>query len=127
MDEPSLRPALEGWRSHLHTRRLSPATIRGRVAAVRRFQRFAGDSPWNWHSGDIERYVCHLREAGRTSSTIRAYVAAVHEFRSYLADPRHAGTDGQIRPKRYGYADYLLAIGYTEWELQSLVAARPEE
>lgn len=127
MDDSGLVPALEDWRNHLHAQRLSPTTISRRVSAVRRFQRFAGDSPWNWHSGDIERYMCHLRETGRRPSTIRAYVAAVHEFRSYLVDPRHTGASGQIRPQRYGYADYLLAIGYTERELQGLVSARSEE
>ncbi|WP_084210779.1 phage integrase N-terminal SAM-like domain-containing protein [Pseudonocardia acaciae] len=123
-DDAGLAPALRDWRSHLHARRLSPTTISGRVSAVRRFQRFAGDSPWNWHSGDIERYVCHLRETGRTPSTIRAYVAAVREFRSYVVAPRPAGT---VRARRFAYADYLLAIGYTEGELQGLVSARPEE
>jgi site-specific recombinase XerD len=127
MDDPGLVLALEDWQSHLQEQRLSPTTISGRVSAVRRFQRFAGDFPWNWNSSDIERYVCHLRETGRTPSTIRAYIAAVREFRSYLVDPRHTGACGQIQPQRYGYADYLLAIGYTEWELQSLVSARSEE
>jgi hypothetical protein len=52
---------------------------------------------------------------------------AVREFHSYLVDRRHTGASSQIRLQRYGYADYLLAIGYTEWELQDLVSARPEE
>lgn len=127
MDERGLAPALRGWLNHLHAQQLSPNTIRGRVSAVRRFQRFAGDSPWTWHSGDVERYVCHLRATGHAPSTIRAYVAAVHEFRSYLVGPRCAAASGQVRSKRYGYADYLLAIGYTERELQSLTSAQSEE
>lgn len=127
MDDRGLAPALQDWRSHLHAQRLSPTIVNGRVSAVRRFQRFAGDSPWDWRSGDIERYVCYLRATGHTPSTVRAYVAAVCEFRSYLEDPRRAGASEQIRPKQYGYADYLLAIGYTERELQSLVSARLEE
>lgn len=127
MADRGLASALQHWRHHLHAQRLSPSTIRGRVSAVRRFQRFAGDSAWNWHSGDVERYVCHLRATGYPPSTIRAYVAAVREFRSYLVDPRPAGASGQIGPRRFGYADYLLAIGYTERELQSLVSARSEE
>lgn len=127
MDDQGLTPTLRSWRNHLHAQHLSPTTIRGRVSAVRRFQRFAGDSPWNWHSGDIERYVCHLRTTGRAPSTIRAYVAAVHEFRSYLVDSRRAGASDQLRPERYGYTDYLLTIGYTERELQGWTSARSEQ
>ncbi|GAA5149400.1 hypothetical protein GCM10023321_13180 [Pseudonocardia eucalypti] len=36
-----------------------------------------------------------------------------------------AGARG--RPDRVEYADYLLAIGYTEQELQNMVAARAED
>ena len=74
----------------------------------------------------LQDWQSHLH-AQRLSPTIRAYVAAVREFRSYLAALRHAGASDQTGPGRYGYADYLLAIGYTEWELQGLVTARPEE
>jgi hypothetical protein len=79
----------------------------------------------DWHPSDIERYVRHLRDTGRAPSTIRAHVAAVREFHSYLVDPRPAGPTGAGASERFTYADYLLAIGYTQRELENLVSSRP--
>lgn len=128
MEDPRLMPALRSWRNHLHARRLSPTTINKRLFAARRFPRFVGDSPWTWYSGDIERCVCQTHETGRAPSTIRAYVARIRELRSYLPSGAPADTVGaQDRPEHFEYADYLLALGYTQQELQSLVSARPEK
>lgn len=83
---------VEGWRDQQLARNLKDDTIKERLAAVRRFQRFTNDWPWAWRSVDLEEFTAELRGERRALSTIRAYEGHLRQFLDYAADPRYSWT-----------------------------------
>jgi hypothetical protein len=80
---------LAGWRDQQASRNLHADTIKDRLLAVRRFQRFTNDWPWAWRPVDVEEFTAELRGDGRAHSTIRAYQGGLRQFLDYVADPRY--------------------------------------
>lgn len=98
---PLLRPGdqvfeamLSGWRDQQLSRNLNKATIKDREAAVRRFQRFTNDYPWQWRAQDVEEFASELRSGHRPAahSTVRGYQMALRLFLEYVTDPRYLWT-----------------------------------
>lgn len=83
---------LAGWRDQQVSRNLHTDTIKDRLLAVRRFQRFTNDWPWAWRPVDVEEFTAELRGDGRAHSTIRAYQGGLRQFLDYVADPRYQWT-----------------------------------
>ncbi len=78
---------LNGWRDQQLARNLKSDTIVDRLAAVRRFQRFTNDWPWQWRPVDVEEFAAELRGAdgaGRALSTMRAYHSHLRLFEAWL-------------------------------------------
>jgi site-specific recombinase XerD len=80
-----------GWRDQQLSRNLNKATIRDREAAVRRFQRFTNEYPWQWRPQDVEEFTAELRSGDRpvALSTVRSYQTALRLFLDYATDPRY--------------------------------------
>lgn len=91
-DEQVFEAMVAGWRDQQLSRNLRAETVRTRLLAVRRFQRFAHDWPWLWRSVDVEEFTAELRGQGRTLATIRAYQGSVRQFLDYVCDPRYQWT-----------------------------------
>jgi integrase/recombinase XerC len=84
-----------GWRDQQLSRNLNHATIENREFALRRFQSFTNDYPWQWRPVDIEEFTSELRGGDRPAalSTVRSYQAAVRMFLDYVTDPRYLWTE----------------------------------
>jgi site-specific recombinase XerD len=83
---------LDGWRDQQLSRNLKTDTIEGRLAVVRRFQRFTGDFPWHWRPVEVEAFTAELRGERRALATVRGYQNAIGLFCEYAADPRYEWT-----------------------------------
>lgn len=91
-DEQVFGAMLDGWRDQQLSRNLKTDTIKGRLAVVRRFQRFTGDFPWNWRPVEVEAFTAELRGERRALATVRGYQNAIGLFCEYAADPRYEWT-----------------------------------
>jgi integrase/recombinase XerC len=80
------------WRDQQLSRNLRAETVRTRLLAVRRFQRFMNDWPWLWRPVDVEEFTTELRGEGRTLATVRAYQGSLRQFLDYVCDPRYQCT-----------------------------------
>jgi integrase len=83
-----------GWERQQRTRFLKDATIRPRIALVRRFGEFTNSYPWQWEPADGEDFITHLRaerDGARpiTVSTARGYEVTITLFMQYVTDPRY--------------------------------------
>ena len=56
-EEALFEAVLEGWVRQQRARLLSEATIRPRVALVRRLQAHSGRWPWEWRAEDLEEWI----------------------------------------------------------------------
>ena len=88
-DEQVFEAMLADWRDQQLSRNLRAETVRARLLAVRRFQRFTNDWPWLWRPVDVEEFTAELRGEGRTLATIRAYHGSLRQFLDYVCDPRY--------------------------------------
>jgi hypothetical protein len=52
---------LAGWERQQRTRFLKDATIRPRLALIRRMGEFTNSYPWQWDPADGEDFITHLR------------------------------------------------------------------
>ncbi|MGH3536957.1 MAG: tyrosine-type recombinase/integrase [Pseudonocardiaceae bacterium] len=88
-EEQTFETMLGGWRDQQLSRNLRAATVRARLLAVCRFQRFTNDWPWTWRAVDVEEFTADLRTGARTVATVRAYQGALRQFLDYVCDPRY--------------------------------------
>src|SRR4051794_41730341 len=65
---------------------------RGRLAVLRRFQRFTNEYPWDWRPAEMEAFTATLRGERCALSTVRGYQGAIRLFCDYVADPRYRWT-----------------------------------
>jgi site-specific recombinase XerD len=93
--KPALLDAmLAGWARQQQTRFLNEAaTIRPRIALVRRLVDFTNAYPWEWRPADAEAFIARLRSPnGRkpiAMSTGRGYETTLALFMEYLTDRRY--------------------------------------
>lgn len=88
-EEQTFEAMLAGWRDQQLSRNLCAETVRSRLLAVRRFQRYTNDWPWAWRAVDVEEFSAELRTGERTVATVRAYQGALRQFLDYVCDPRY--------------------------------------
>jgi len=104
--QPALLEAmLAGWRRQQQSRFLNEeATIRPRIALVRRFVEFTNAYPWQWGPADAEAFVARLRSAnGRkpiAMSTGRGYETTLALFMEYVVDRRYGWPEACL--ERFG-------------------------
>jgi len=91
-DEQVFGAMLDGWRDQQLSRNLKADTVEGRLAVVRRFQRFTADWPWNWRPVEVEAFTAELRGERRALATVRGYQGAIGLFCEYAANPRYEWT-----------------------------------
>ncbi|MFB9831561.1 tyrosine-type recombinase/integrase [Actinoallomurus acaciae] len=90
-----LEAMLAGWVRQQQTRFLNEkATIRPRVALVRRLLEFTNSYSWEWQPADGEAFIAHLRSSNRARkpigmSTGRGYETTLALFMEYLTDRRY--------------------------------------
>jgi integrase/recombinase XerC len=67
------------------------ATIKPRLALLRRFTEFAESYPWSWTPADVEDFTISLTsgESRLAPSTIRGYHLTLRMFCDYLTDARY--------------------------------------
>lgn len=84
---------LDGWRDQQLSRNLKVDTIKDRVNALTRFQRFTAEWPWLWRPADLEEFTSELRGSKDCApATVRAYHGHIRLFLEYAADPRYEWT-----------------------------------
>ena len=75
LDEPAavFEGMVTGWGRQQKSRMLGEATIKPRLALLRRFTEFAESYPWSWTPADVEDFTISLTsgEARLAPSTIR--------------------------------------------------------
>jgi site-specific recombinase XerD len=88
-----------GRRDQQLSRNLNKATIWDREAAVRRFQRFTNEYPWQWRPQEVEEFTAELRSGAHSValSTVRSYQNALRLFLEYATDPRYLWTEVCVR------------------------------
>jgi hypothetical protein len=96
---------LAGWRRQQQSRFLNEeATIRPRIALVRRFVEFTNAYPWQWGPADAEAFVARIRSAnGRkpiAMSTGRGYETTLALFMEYVVDRRYGWPEACL--ERFG-------------------------
>lgn len=93
LDEPAavFEGMLTGWERQQKSRMLGEATIRSRLALLRRFTDFADSYPWSWTPGDVEDFTISLTSGASklAPSTIRGYHLSLRMFCDYLTDARY--------------------------------------
>jgi integrase/recombinase XerC len=93
LDEPAavFEGMVTGWERQQKSRMLGEATIRPRLALLRRFTEFAESYPWSWTPADVEDFTISLTsgEARLAPSTIRGYHLTLRMFCDYLTDARY--------------------------------------
>ncbi len=89
-EEAVFKAMLDGWETEQRNDRLSPATIKARRRAVRRFVEFCNQYPWRWTCADLEEWTVSLLSEPRpiAFSTVRSFQQAVAMFCDYLVDGR---------------------------------------
>jgi site-specific recombinase XerD len=93
--KPALLDAmLAGWARQQQTRFLNEAaTIRPRIALVRRLVDFTNAYPWEWRPADAEAFIARLRSPNSrrpiAMSTGRGYETTLALFMEYLTDRRY--------------------------------------
>ncbi len=83
---------LEGWTRQQRTRFLRwDATIKPRLALVRRFATFTNQYPWQWEPAEVEAFFDHIRARNPnfTVSTGRQYQNALRMFCDFITDARY--------------------------------------
>ncbi len=86
-EEQTFEAMLGGWRDQQLSRNLRADTVRTRLLAVRRFQRYTNDWPWTWRAVDVEEFTADLRTGARTVATVRAYQGALRQFLDFTDRP----------------------------------------
>jgi len=93
LDEPAavFEGMVTGWGRQQKSRMLGEATIKPRLALLRRFTEFAESYPWSWTPADVEDFTISLTsgEARLAPSTIRGYHLTLRMFCDYLTDARY--------------------------------------
>lgn len=82
---------LSGWERQQRSRLLGNATVKSRIALLRRFTEFTGSLPWDWDAGDVEDFTLSLVSGAQrlAPSTIRGYHMTLRRFCDYLLDARY--------------------------------------
>jgi len=93
-DDQVFGQMVDGWATQQAARGLGVETIRSRISAIGRFQRFTNDYPWSWRPVDVEEFLSDQRFAGRpvAESTLRGLASTIRQFCDYVADPRYQWT-----------------------------------
>ena len=117
--KPALLEAmLAGWARQQQTRFLSEeATVKPRVALVRRFVEFTNAYPWEWRPADAEAFITRLRSPnGRkpiAMSTGRGYETTLALFMDYLIDRRYGWLE--VCLERFGDTPSRSSTKTTGW------------
>lgn len=82
---------LQGWEAQQRGgRNLREASVRTVVRAVKQFQGFVGQWPWEWTAGGFDEWMVHLVSIKRLApSTIRGYQQAVRAFCDYVCSTHY--------------------------------------
>ena len=117
---------LEGWKRQQQCRLLAPATIKGRVDLVRRFQAFSGRMPWQWQPTEVEDFTSLLLSGDRprAHSTIRGYQVDLALFMDYITDRRYDWADQCLR--RFGEFPVQIFHKWNTAEHLAEFEGRPE-
>jgi hypothetical protein len=95
-EEALFEAVLEGWVRQQRARLLSEATIRPRVALVRRLLAHSNRWPWEWRAEDVEEWIEDLAigPSGLHISTLRSYQIAIRAvLRVRAGSPLRVGGD----------------------------------
>ncbi|WP_197287460.1 integrase [Streptomyces apocyni] len=67
------------------------ATVKPRLALLKRFAEFSNLYPWQWQPGEVEAFLDHLRGRRATFavSEARNYQNAIRMFCDYITDERY--------------------------------------
>lgn len=124
-EESVLSAMLEGWGRQQRSRLLGAATVRSRVAMVRRFGGFTGEYPWRWTSGDVEEWTSSLLSGASplAHSTIRGYHVALRLFCDYTTDARYGW--GEECDRRFGVRPVQVCHEWNTAEHLSEFEGRP--
>jgi integrase/recombinase XerD len=90
--EPAVFEAmLAGWEQQQRSRFLRAATIRPRLALIRRFAEFTNQYPWQWQPAEAEAFFAGLNSGTQpvAVSTARGYQLTLRLFCDYVTDPRY--------------------------------------